>query len=294
MLFESLYESSQPERPVFIAGSGRCGSTLLQSILNTNADFLIWGEHGGFLRQVAEAYYQSHPRFPDRERLTEAERIQNLRDPRRWPAWDNLCGEEGFRERFQAFVRSFFADPGGRASRWGFKEIRYPGDAEDRTLEFLFECFPEASLVVLAREPRSTIFSMLSRWVFSERKPENISTDELDGGILTAAQSWNAQYAALHRFTQEHASRCTAVRYEDLSSPGTYRRLASFLQATSFNFKGELLKVKDAADKTGPVAVLIERRMHALEAQIESLTGDMRAIHGYPSLATEPQRRFAT
>src|SRR5579862_9524325 len=28
----------QEDRPVVLAGSGRCGSTLLQSILNTNAD----------------------------------------------------------------------------------------------------------------------------------------------------------------------------------------------------------------------------------------------------------------
>ena len=34
------------DRPVFIAGSGRWGSTLLQSMLNTNPDFLIWGEVG--------------------------------------------------------------------------------------------------------------------------------------------------------------------------------------------------------------------------------------------------------
>jgi len=35
------------------------GSTLLQSILNTNSDFLIWGEHNRFLRQVGV-----HERLP--------------------------------------------------------------------------------------------------------------------------------------------------------------------------------------------------------------------------------------
>jgi len=294
-LAEKSSVSPTLDRPVFIAGSGRCGSTLLQSILNTNSDFLIWGEHNGFLREVAEAYYQAvHSRFPDRERLGESGRVNRLRAGRRWPAWDNLCGAAEFRERFQTFVRSFFASPESRASRWGFKEIRYSRDSGDRTFPFLFDCFPEARLVVLIREPRATIFSMLSRWVFSEQRSQEIGNEELDLQILAAAKSWNAQYAALHAFAQEHASLCTHVRYEDLTSANTYGRLASFLGTSPFDFKGQIARVKDRADQTDPAAARIQRAMAKLRPQIESLTSEMRAIHGYtPSVAAE-SRRFAT
>jgi Sulfotransferase family len=286
LLFGKVYDSPPllRERPVFIGSSGRCGSTLLQAILNTNPDFLIWGEHNGFLRQVSASYFQAaHPRFPDRKRPGETERIENLRDARRWPAWDNLCGEAGFRERFQTFVRSFFADPAGQASRWGFKEIRYHRDSEDRTFHFLFECFPEARLIVLVREPRATILSMLSRWAFSEQQPAELNFDVLDQQILALARSWNAQYAGLQLFAQEHAARCIHVRYEDLQSPETYVRLADFLQTSSFSFQKKIRTVKDAADKTGRAAVRIQQRIQDLQPQIDSLTSEMRAIHGYTS-----------
>jgi hypothetical protein len=267
-----------------MAGSGRCGSTLLQSILNTNPDFLIWGEHHGFLRQIAAAYYQAkHPRFPDNLRLGATARIERLRKARRWPAWDNLCGEAEFRERFQTLVRSFFADPESGASRWGFKEIRYPRDSRDRTFPFLFDCFPEARLVILVREPCATIFSMLSRWAFSEQRPQEIGNEELDLQILAAAKSWHAQYAALQAFAQDHASLCTHVRYEDLRSAETYLRLASFLDTSPFDFKSQIAMVKDTADKTGPAAARIQQQMQKLQSQIDSLTNEIRAIHGYAS-----------
>ena len=292
---ESPPQALPPDRPVFIAGSGRCGSTLLQSILNTNPDFLIWGEHNGFLQQVAAAYYQAaHPRFPDLKPIGEVERVKRLRDARRWPAWDNLCGQAGFQARFQNFVRSFFADPKGQAFRWGFKEIRYPRDSQDRTFQFLFDCFPEARLVVLVREPRATILSMLSRWVFSDQQHGNIGIAELDQRILAAAESWNAQYAGLHRFAQEHAKGCTHVRYEDLASPKTMQKLASFLQASSFHAKREMGRVKDAADKTGPTAVRIQQRIRRLQPEIENLTSEMCTVYGYTSDADADMRRLAT
>jgi Sulfotransferase family len=288
-LAEKSSASLPLDRPVFIAGSGRCGSTLLQSILNTNPDFLIWGEHNGFLRQIAAAYYQAkHPRFPDHLSLGAAARIERLREARRWPAWDNLCGEAEFRERFQTLVRSFFADPEGRASRWGFKEIRYPRDSRDRTFPFLFDCFPEARLVILVREPCATIFSMLSRWAFSEQRPREIGSEELDLQILAAAKSWHAQYAALHAVARQYVSMCMLVRYEDLRSAETYVRLASFLDTSSFDFKSQIAMVKDTADKTGPAAARIQQRMQKLQLQIESMTSEIRAIHGYtPSVAAE-------
>jgi hypothetical protein len=288
-LFNKFSNGPTLDRPVFIAGSGRCGSTLLQSILNTNSDFLIWGEHNGFLRQVAAAYYQApHPRFPDGEGLSATARVERLRDPRRWPAWDNLCGETEFRASFQDFVRSFFADPEGRASRWGFKEIRYPRDAQDQTLPFLFDCFPEAKLILLVREPRPTLFSMLSRWVLSPDQT-SIQDQELDVQILVAAEAWNAQYTALHRFSQDHASRCSAVRYEDLGSPSTWRNLAALLESSPFDFRSQMAMVKDSADKTGPLAARLHERMLALDAEIDRITRPMSAVYGYPVAAAEPK-----
>ena len=254
--------------------------------MNTNPDFLIWGEHNGFLRHIAKAYYDAaHPLFPDKLNLSAAERIKRLRVGNRWPAWDNLSGEAEFEERFRAFIRSFFADPAGRATRWGFKEIRYGQDAQDNTLRLMFDCFPETRLIVLIREPEPTIFSILSRWVFADRRRGNIDLHELDQQILSAARSWNAQYMHLHALVQNHAPGCFPVRYEDLRSPDTYRNLSRFLATPAFDYRKQIGKVKDTANRTDPTAVLIERRIKLLEPHIASATNDAREAYGYSSRA---------
>ena len=43
--------------PIFLLGTGRCGSTLMQKVLNSVENVMIFGEHGGFLRQIAKAYF---------------------------------------------------------------------------------------------------------------------------------------------------------------------------------------------------------------------------------------------
>lgn len=280
-------KSPPPEdRPVIIAGSGRCGSTLLQSVLNTNLDFLIWGEHNGFLRQISAAYFGAeHPRFPDKQDLNAEQRIKKLRDGRRWPAWDNLCGDAEFLERFRTFIRSLFADPTGHATRWGFKEIRYGQNAQDHTLRLMFDCFPETRLIILVREPAPTIFSMLSHWAFAHQRQGNIHIEELDQRILWAADLWNSQYLHLHSLSQAHAPNCLAIHYEDLAVPRTYQKLARFLRTSLFDYVSHIGRVRDASNKTDPTAVLIRRRMEFLQEPIAQATCDARTVYGYTTPA---------
>ncbi len=250
--------------------------------MNTNPDFLIWGEHNGFLRQIAASYYDAaHSQFPDQSGLGAAHRIKKLRDARRWPAWDNLCGEAELRERFRAFIRSLFADPMGHATRWGFKEIRYARDGNDYALKLMFDCFPETRLIILVREPEPTIFSTLSHWVFAERRLGDIGFDELDHRILAAAQAWNRQYVHLHSLSQACASKCLALHYEDLGGPKAYHQLSRFLETSSFDYRSHVEKVMDASNKTDPTAVLISRRIEFLQPQIAAATSEARKAYGY-------------
>lgn len=278
----SISTATLVDRPVVLASSGRCGSTLLQSVLNTNPNFLIWGEHNGFLSQIAAGYYGAvHERFPDQETLGALDRIKRLRNERRWPAWDNLCGEAEFRERFRAFIRSLFADPTGQATRWGFKEIRYAQKVNDHALRLMFDCFPETRLIVVVREPEPTIFSMLSHWVFTGRRHGNIQPDELDQQILAVADSWNAQYLCLHSLAQTYAPNCLSLHYEDLGDSNTYQKLAKFLETSSFDYRSQIGRVKDTSNKTDATAVLIRRRMDFLKPQITAATCEMRKAYGY-------------
>jgi hypothetical protein len=280
---ERLSSALSVDRPVVLVGSGRCGSTLLQSILNTNPEFLIWGEHNGFLRQIAAAYYGAlHPRFPDRSELTPAQRIKKLRNPRHWPAWDNLSGETEFLNHFRVLLRSLFADPTGQATRWGFKEIRYGRDLKDYALRLMFECFPETRLIVLIREPEPTIFSMLSHWAFAGRREGNLDLDELDQQILTAAHSWTVQYRELHSLARMHALNSFLVRYEDLGHANLYPQLAKFLNTSLFDYR-KITARKDASNKTDPTALLIRRRIQLLHREIAATTCEVRSAYGYPS-----------
>lgn len=277
-----------------LAGSGRCGSTLLQSILNTNPEFLIWGEHNGFLGPLAAAFYDAeHPQFPDRSDLDAAQRMERLRDAQHWPAWDNLVNQTGFTERFRAFIRSFFADPTGRAARWGFKEIRYGHQVDVRALSMMFDCFPETRLIVLIREPEATIFSILSHWVFSGDRNGNLNLDELDQRILETARSWREQYLHFDCLVQANVSYCLKVRYEDLAHAKTYQALAKFLETSSFDYASHLCKVKDPSNKTRPTAILIRQRIEALQQEIDAITSEVQAAYGY-SHATERRRLTVT
>lgn len=268
------------DRPVVLAGSGRCGSTLLQSILNTNPNFLIWGEHNGFLRQIAAAYYgATHPYFPDQSNLDPSDRIKKLRDPRRWPAWDNLCGQAEFLETFRTFLRSLFADPTRQAARWGFKEIRYGHDAHDETLKFLLECFPETRLLILVRRPEPTIFSMLSRWTFADRRKGDIEAPEIDRHILAAADSWNSRYTHLGAAFHTYAPQSRIVRYEDLQNHDTFPELARFLETDSFDYAKCIRRVRDASNKTDPTAQLIRQRMELLAPKIAAATSQARTLY---------------
>ena len=293
-ILHQTHSGSSPaaDEPVALVGSGRCGSTLLQSILNTNPDFLIWGEHNGFLRDVAAAYYRAvNARFPAKSELSPETRIGMLRDSRRWAAWDALVNEAQFLDCFRSFIRAFFADPTGRAIHWGFKEIRYALDTRCRALSLMFDCFPRTRLIILAREPESTIFSILSRWVFGGIPDGNIDPEQLDQRILELANSWHAQYLKLHSLSDKYPANCLLVRYEDLDSPQTYEELSGFFKTSAFDYKSRLRRVNDASNKTSPTAALIRQRIEALQPEITAATLQVRTAFGYAAQHA-PRRAF--
>lgn|GEM_PF-1303060 len=142
--------------PLLVLGSGhRCGSTLIQRLLNSHPEVLIWGEHYGALNAVFQA-------------------MEDLGH------WDREFGEVG-REEFEqhghqgwiaimmpgigaverasrAYVVSMFAEPAqalGRP-RWGFKEVRYGAEFATRFRVL----FPNTRVVHITRDPRDVLRSL--------------------------------------------------------------------------------------------------------------------------------------
>ena len=91
--------------PIFLLGTGRCGSTLLQKILNSVDNVMIYKKHGGFLRQIAEAYFLN---LEDKkiEKYIMSQNVEGenpkyvfekLKDLQLWSAWTNWYNRETVR-----------------------------------------------------------------------------------------------------------------------------------------------------------------------------------------------------
>src|SRR6185295_15406374 len=160
----------QRERPIFLLGVGRCGSTFQQVALNRLPDIWIWGEHdgiiGNLLRWGAQAIASENlqkfafSRSPD----DPSSALQgNLRINATAVAWLN-----GFRppdlEHLQSdLISQLFKKglPTGKW-RWGFKEIRYGPD--DKVPERLLLLFSESKIVHTLRNPFATVESTIFAW----------------------------------------------------------------------------------------------------------------------------------
>lgn len=153
-------------RPLFLLGSGRCGSTYWQTLLCHSADTWIWGEHGGLLRPVL----LSRDLLVDvagllelgRTAVSEARLTAALgRDDGPRLAWSNRVTPEDYDDLLRGFIDAYMRHglPAGR-SRWGFKEIRY-GGTTDETPRRLLALFPGGHVVHTLRHPRQTLDSWM-------------------------------------------------------------------------------------------------------------------------------------
>ena len=195
--------------PIFLLGTGRCGSTLLQKILNSVDNVVIYGEHGGFLRHIAEAYFlnledekiQKYIMSHNAAGTNPTSLFESLKDPQMWSAWTNWYNREAVKKCFRDFIEAFF-NPialGGNAY-WGFKEIRY--GLADRVVEMLADLFPKARFIFLVRHPSDVIASKMSA--------------RMSDGIEADAHSWTKQNRYFLDFYRLNKKRSKIVRYEDL------------------------------------------------------------------------------
>jgi hypothetical protein len=189
--------------PVFIlGGGGRTGSTLVQRLLISTGEIMIWGEHAGVLLDGLHRIVSGMQAWIDKEGAGHLEWFRQ----QGWNAWiaNMNPNHEAFVAAARATLLEALAVPAAQMGyrRWGFKEIRYNGAA----VSLLKSLFPDASIIVLLRHPADALRSIKAT-----------SWYEKDHGARPEA--FLAAWAAISSSLAGSASKFDGVlvlRYEDL------------------------------------------------------------------------------
>jgi Sulfotransferase family len=156
---EAAVNIADTAKPIIVLGAGhRCGSTLIQRLLSSHPDVMIWGEHLGQLRELLQI------RASLRDWSDTLGR--RARDMFRGDGYQSFMANlvpdaEHVDDAVRVFVRRLFADPAAAVGRpvWGFKEVRY-GRPE---VDGLARLFPGLSIIYVIRDPRDVLRS-LDEW----------------------------------------------------------------------------------------------------------------------------------
>jgi len=209
------------DTPVFILSSGRCGSTLMQRTLNSYADITIWGEHNGFLRDMANGFFsllgehkEAQPRVlkSDKIALHTSEDLARFTAADKWQGLMNCFDEQDVVNHFRTLVRSMLVLPVMEQGHiWGFKEIRYGLD--DRVIEFLHRLFPQAHFVFLVRNGLNTIASKAVKFYTGEGRRNKLG---VTASISRGSMAWRKQYLQFRNWHGSGILNSHWIAFEDL------------------------------------------------------------------------------
>ncbi len=230
-MLNKFLTNNHQQPPVFILGTGRSGTTLLQRIINSAENVVIWGEHGGFLSQIAEAYFLN---FEDKTILhnipqrnnpfdTPQAKVQQLKNPQLWPAWCNWYSQKEVKDIFRSLIENFFKPSNvPKNVSWGFKEIKYGQGC--RTLEMLADLYPDAKFIFIIRDPVDVIAAYFFKYLkkqssFGDRltiSQAKSLKENCEFSIAKEAEAWRKQNTYFRDFKAKNSPRSLLVDYENL------------------------------------------------------------------------------
>ena len=222
---KSSQDKGDDECPIFVLATGwRSGSTLLQRILSTDPNVLLWGEPLGEMALLPGLTTML-------ARVSEFPELRERCSPRN-PAFASLATSwiaslyppgGDFREGLRALITSWMGNAARQRgfTRWGFKEVRL-GAADAVLLHWLY---PKAKFILLTRNPYDCYLSLSdSGWhnVY-HRRPE-IRIDSAAG----LARHWNRLAVSWSELPPEFPA--IRIKYEDMVAGNVdFQMLGSWL-----------------------------------------------------------------
>ena len=209
--------------PIIILGPGRCGSTLLQRILNTSAEITIWGEHEGFLSELAKSYYvltesEGMKRNFYSQPIDPSILIGSLKDYTACPNWVNSFNRKIIRDTYQLMITKLLNNKLDiDKNHWGFKEIRYTKN--DPALDMWLELFPSSYLIFSVRNPFDVIRSMILDWNNPKTIQDIINKNDfkqIKQLVIRCANRWNKVVASFPYWIEQNKLNCYVEKYEEL------------------------------------------------------------------------------
>jgi len=194
------------KQPVFVLGHPRSGTTLVQRLLNSYGDVVIWGEHGAFLKNIAQAFYrgQDHPHLWNRP---EAGPLGIMPDDKNWSVqgWMNWFNKAQWLEIYRKFMGlCFLSDDLPGKNFWGFREVNYITHPTEKTLEFLAQAFPDALFIFVARD----FFNVLASIKIHEKASDWRK-------VKSYAERWKFQNQELWKWHNSGKIKSYWLRYAD-------------------------------------------------------------------------------
>ena len=240
---------NKSKAPVFVfSACWRTGSTLLQRLLNTTDELLIWGEPASL--RAARRMFNIVNRVSDEAQWVrdqvEEEELHRLWTPTILP--DSKYIVPAFRDLFDGL----YGEPSlalGR-SRWGFKEVR--DDALENAIMFR-RIYPDAKIVFHYRHPFDVYASLKKTDFFSE----------FEEFPFRPMQVWARNYAS---FSADEAKALNpfVISHEEIvkTLPGENRRLQQLFDYVGIELTGvcdEVIGSKLGGSSDGAVLTQVEK-----------------------------------
>ena len=212
--------------PVVILSAGRSGSTLLQRIVNTSPNLVIWGEHGGMLSGVANSYQNliygkqlNDFHYNRKDKVTKSLITGSYSKYNISINWMNSFDKENSKDLFRNFIFSTLNQKVKLTStqKWGFKEILYSNN--DNVVNMLVDLFPDTKFLFSIRNPLDAVLSMMFAFSSEDVRSKAIEMNDfstLRKDIHNFASRLKRSLISFNEWTENPQINSMVIRYEDL------------------------------------------------------------------------------